>query len=139
MFLDASVIVAIITREPGWEEIVKRLEIGDGAFVVSPVSRFEAVLGIARKFQQPDKPKSKETVAAANGAVTEFLSAIGATEIAVTAEIGLVAIKTAMIYGKAVGHPADLNFGDCFSYACAKALNIALEYKGDDFALTDLA
>ena len=27
MFLDASVIVAIIAREPGWEEIVKRLEV----------------------------------------------------------------------------------------------------------------
>lgn len=139
MVLDASVIVAIITREPGWEEIVKRLEIGDGAFVVSPVARFEAVLGIARKFQPPEKPKSRRTVAAANAAVTEFLSAIGATEIAVTAEIGSIAIETAMIYGKAVGHPADLNSGDCFSYACAKALNIALEYKGDDFALTDLA
>ncbi|URK85954.1 type II toxin-antitoxin system VapC family toxin (plasmid) [Rhizobium sp. RCAM05350] len=139
MFLDASVIVAIIAREPGWEEIVKRLETADGAFVVSPVVRFEAVLGIARKFQLPDKPKSKQTVAAANAAVTEFLSAIGATEIAVTLEIGSIAIETAMIYGKAAGHPADLNFGDCFSYACAKALNIALAYKGDDFALTDLA
>lgn len=139
MFLDASVIVAILAREPGWEEIVKRLEIADGAFVVSPVVRFEAVLGIARKFQPPDKPKSKQAVAAANAAVTEFLSAIGATEIAVTTEIGSIAIETAMTYGKAVGHPADLNFGDCFSYACAKALSIALEYKGDDFALTDLA
>ncbi|WP_426127425.1 PIN domain-containing protein [Pararhizobium sp. PWRC1-1] len=59
MFLDASVIVAIIAREPGWKEIVKRLEIGDGASVVSPVARFEAVLAIARKFQPPDKPKSK--------------------------------------------------------------------------------
>lgn len=139
MFLDASVIVAIIAREPGWQEIVKRLEIADGAFVISPVVRFEAVLGLARKFQQPDKPKSKEAVATANAAVTEFLSAIGSTEIAVTPEIGSVAIDTAMIYGKAVGHPADLNFGDCFSYACTKALDIALAYKGDDFALTDLA
>ncbi|WP_426127423.1 hypothetical protein [Pararhizobium sp. PWRC1-1] len=54
-----------------------------------------------------------------------------------TPEIGSIAIETAMIYGKAVGHPADLNFGDCFSYACAKAMNIALEYNGDAFALTD--
>lgn len=107
--------------------------------MVSPLVRFEAVLGIARKFQQPDKPKSKEAVATANAAVKELLSAIGASEIAVTPEIGSVAIETAMIYGKAVGHPADLNFGDCFSYACAKVLNIALEYKGDDFTLTDLA
>jgi ribonuclease VapC len=139
MFLDASVIVAIITREPGWEEIVKRLEGAEREFEVSPVVRFEAVLGIARKLQPPDKPKSKQAVAAANAAVAEFLSAIGARELAVTTEIGEIAIEAAMTYGKAVGHPADLNFGDCFSYACAKSLNIALEYKGDDFALTDLA
>jgi len=36
-------------------------------------------------------------------------------------------------------HPARLNFGDCFAYACAKANNARLLYKGDDFAQTDLA
>jgi ribonuclease VapC len=41
-------------------------------------------------------------------------------------------------YGKAVGHPADLDFGDCFAYAFAKQLGVPLIYKGDDFAPTDL-
>lgn len=41
-------------------------------------------------------------------------------------------------YGKG-RHPAALNMGDCFAYACAKSNNAALLYKGDDFALTDLA
>ncbi len=36
-------------------------------------------------------------------------------------------------------HPAALNMGDCFAYACAKALAVPLLYKGDDFAQTDLA
>ncbi len=42
-------------------------------------------------------------------------------------------------YGKGTRHPASLNMGDCFAYACAKANNATLLYKGDDFAKTDLA
>lgn len=41
-------------------------------------------------------------------------------------------------YGKG-RHPAGLNFGDCFSYALAKTSGEALLFKGDDFALTDVA
>jgi ribonuclease VapC len=36
-------------------------------------------------------------------------------------------------------HKAGLNFGDCFSYALAKVSGESLLYKGNDFALTDLA
>ncbi|MBI3148382.1 MAG: type II toxin-antitoxin system VapC family toxin [Betaproteobacteria bacterium] len=42
-------------------------------------------------------------------------------------------------YGKGNGHPANLNFGDVFSYALAKVRGLPLLYKGDDFALTDIA
>ena len=35
-------------------------------------------------------------------------------------------------------HPAKLNFGDCFSYALAKAIDEALLFKGNDFAQTDI-
>ncbi len=42
-------------------------------------------------------------------------------------------------FGKGSGHPAKLNFGDCFSYALAKVLGEALLFKGDDFAHTDIA
>lgn len=41
-------------------------------------------------------------------------------------------------FGKGSGHPAQLNFGDCFSYALAKATGEPLLYKGDDFAKTDV-
>ena len=139
MFLDASVIIAIIAREPGWEEIVKRLETNGSDFIISPVSRFEAVLGLARKYNPGATSKNRATILAARAAVDEFLSAVTAVEIALSPEIGTAALDAAMTYGKAVSHPADLNFGDCFSYACAKTMKIALCYKGDDFALTDLA
>jgi ribonuclease VapC len=35
-------------------------------------------------------------------------------------------------------HPAALNIGDCFAYACAKANNAKLLFKGDDFSKTDI-
>ena len=41
-------------------------------------------------------------------------------------------------FGKGSGHPANLNFGDLFSYALAKVRNLPLLYKGGDFAHTDL-
>ena len=41
-------------------------------------------------------------------------------------------------FGKGSGHPAQLNFGDCFAYALAKASGEPLLYKGADFAQTDV-
>ena len=36
------------------------------------------------------------------------------------------------------GHPAKLNFGDCFAYALAKTRRLPLLFKGDDFVHTDI-
>jgi ribonuclease VapC len=41
-------------------------------------------------------------------------------------------------FGKGSGHPARLNFGDCFAYALSKSLGEPLLYKGGDFAHTDI-
>lgn len=41
-------------------------------------------------------------------------------------------------FGKGSGHPARLNFGDCFAYALAKVTGEPLLYKGDDFPHTDV-
>jgi ribonuclease VapC len=41
-------------------------------------------------------------------------------------------------FGKGSGHPARLNFGDCFAYALAKAMDEPLLYKGSDFFHTDV-
>ncbi len=35
-------------------------------------------------------------------------------------------------------HPARLNMGDCFAYACAKTRALPLLFKGNDFPLTDI-
>jgi ribonuclease VapC len=41
-------------------------------------------------------------------------------------------------FGRGSGHPAKLNFGDCFAYALAKTTGEPLLFKGDDFGHTDL-
>ena len=35
-------------------------------------------------------------------------------------------------------HPAALNMGDCFAYACARANNARLLFKGADFSRSDI-
>ncbi len=63
-----------------------------------------------------------------------------------TAGIELVAVDTRQAkaartayrsYGKG-RHPAQLNFGDCFSYALAWVFGEPLLFKGEDFSRTDL-
>lgn len=41
-------------------------------------------------------------------------------------------------FGKGSGHPAQLNFGDCFAYALAKDTGRPLLFKGRDFGETDV-
>ena len=36
-------------------------------------------------------------------------------------------------------HPAKLNMGDCYAYACAKANRASLLFTGQDFTKTDIA
>ena len=41
-------------------------------------------------------------------------------------------------FGRGSGHPAKLNFGDCFAYALAKVTGESLLFKGKDFVHTDV-
>lgn len=41
-------------------------------------------------------------------------------------------------FGRGSGHPARLNFGDCFAYALAKDKREPLLFKGNDFPHTDV-
>jgi ribonuclease VapC len=139
MFIDASVVVAILTREPDRDALLRRLETHKGPFFTSPLVRFEAVQALVRKDCPPKTKPSAELVTAASATIEKFLQGLGAEEISISPEIGVLALEACASYGKAVGHPARLNFGDCFAYACAKVLGVPLSYKGSDFARTDLA
>jgi len=57
----------------------------------------------------------------------------------VTARQAELAREAYRDFGKGSGHPAQLNFGDCFAYALAKVTGEPLLYKGRDFAHTDVA
>jgi ribonuclease VapC len=56
----------------------------------------------------------------------------------VTFEQARIARQAYRDYGKGSGHPANLNFGDCFSYALAREKREPILYKGVDFVHTDL-
>jgi ribonuclease VapC len=56
----------------------------------------------------------------------------------VTAAQALIARQAYRDFGKGSGHPAALNFGDCFSYALAKDTGEPLLYSGNDFGHTDV-
>ena len=58
-------------------------------------------------------------------------------EVPIDEAIARLAVDCFQQFGKG-RHPAKLNFGDCLSYACAKALGVPLLFKGDDFARTDV-
>lgn len=140
IYLDASAIVAILGREDDADELLGRLEQAEPPFLIAPTGLFEAVLGLAaKKARDTGKPLDTTMIGLAQAAVTQFVIDIGATEIAVTAQIGIAAIEAAKRYSRAVGSPAALNFGDCFAYACATAHGATLLYKGRDFVHTDLA
>lgn len=142
MFLDASVIVAILGREPGFEEIEKRLTAAHASFFVSPLVKFEASMALARLkagTASTNVKPSPPLVRSAIAAVEAFVDDLDVEEMSVTPEIGRMAMEASAFYGKTVGHKADLNFGDCFAYACAKSQTVPLIYKGNDFTQTDLA
>lgn len=56
----------------------------------------------------------------------------------VTAEQAQFARAAYRDFGKGSGHPAKLNFGDCFAYALSKTLDEPLLFKGSDFKNTDI-
>jgi len=100
--------------------------------------RFEVTAAIARSRSAVKLPDFGQHELAEQ-VVEAFCDDIEARNIDITGAIGQRANLAARTYGKFVGHEADLNFGDCFAYACAKAYNTRLIYKGDDFAKSDLA
>jgi len=56
----------------------------------------------------------------------------------VTVEQARIARQAYRDYGKGSGHPAGLNFGDCFSYALAREKREPILFKWEDFSKTDL-
>jgi ribonuclease VapC len=77
------------------------------------------------------------SVSAAAEAVEQYLALMEIAVVAVPFETARVALDAFDRYGKG-RHPASLNFGDCFAYACARHLGQPLMFKGGDFPQTDI-
>ncbi|MDP2258795.1 MAG: type II toxin-antitoxin system VapC family toxin [Caulobacter sp.] len=128
MFLDASAIVTMLADEEERPTLLATLASATDP-ITSPLATFETALAIARR-------KGLEPVAALE-AVEEFLSASGVRVV----EIGLAEQRIALLAHTRFGkgrHPAALNMGDCFAYACALANGQPLFFKGNDFSQTDI-
>jgi ribonuclease VapC len=129
MFVDASAIVAILTRESDADLLADRLDAASGP-ITSPIAIFEAVLGICRKRQVGVEEAQEE--------VRAFLGMAGIGVVDISDSDARLALRAFDRYGKGRGHPAQLNMGDCFASACAGAGRVPVLCKGDDFRQTDI-
>jgi ribonuclease VapC len=126
MILDTSALVAILRAEP---EALAFAQVIAAAKTrrISAVSYVEAAAVI-----------DSSGDAVARRRLDELLEEAGVVIEPVTAEQAQLARAAYRDFGKGRGHRAKLNFGDCFSYALARAFREPLLYKGDDFTHTDM-
>lgn len=131
MLVETSAIVEFLTNGPLATDVAAKIETAGTRFHVAPTIEFEATVVLASML--------KCSVEAANEQVMDLVRELDAERMIVTPEIGEEALKAFAKYGKGRGHPAQLNFGDCFSYALAKFAGVPLLFVGNDFSKTDLA
>ncbi len=130
IFLDASALVAIINDEPESCSLIETISTASTR-LTSALAMWEAVRAVA-KARSRGIPQAWSLCEA-------FRTNFGIAIVPITEAAALHAIDAHQRYGKGTGHPARLNMGDCFAYACAKTNEARLLYKGDDFIHTDLA
>lgn len=128
MFLDASVILALLLNEPEEERIFETLS-RQPRLTTSPLAIFEASSRLVRL---------GATFSDAFDTVYDYILGLGGDVIALDLVEGRVAHACASRYHHLTGHPARLNMGDCFAYAAAATSGLKLAYKGNDFVHTDI-
>ncbi len=125
MILDTSALLALLLREPESDEFARLIE-------EAPVTRLSAAtyLEAAMFVESRGDPVCRAML-------DSFLVEFDVRVEPVTFEQARQAREAFRMFGKGM-HPARLNFGDCFSYALAKAFREDLLFKGSDFSQTDL-
>ena len=127
MIVDASAIVAILRGEAEAALFTRTIQEA-AACRISAATYLEAAI-VIDGIGDPDLSREFD----------ELVRTAHLEIVAVTEEQARLARQAYRVYGKGSGHRAQLNFGDCFAYALAKATGEALLFKGADFAGTDLA
>ncbi len=126
MILDSSAIIAILTEEPGCDQLLARLQGAEPVAVGAPtVLETEIVL-------------TQRLPLAAGPIIERFLQELGAEVLPFDASHWKLAAEAFVRFGKG-RHPAALNFGDCMAYATARHSGQPLLCVGNDFPKTDLS
>ena len=126
MIVDTSAVVAIVRDEPEAPAFATLLARADVA-VLSAANFVECTVVV---------DASRDPIAIRR--FDELMRAAGIHIKDVTAEQAHIARAAYRDFGRGSGHPARLNFGDCFAYALAKSRDDALLFKGDDFVAPDV-
>ena len=126
MIVDSSAIVAILRAEPDAARYAAALEAAP-ARQISAANWLEAAIVIS----DPADPVTARRF-------DEFVREAALRIEPVTARQARIARNAYRDIGKGSGHPAQLNFGDCFAYALASETAQPLLFKGEDFSHTDL-
>jgi ribonuclease VapC len=129
IFLDSSAVIAMLTEEPDAVKMAAKIEaeqerISAGHVILEASMRLATILGLAPT--------------AADRLVTRLLREADIAVVPITEEIAHLSVAAFERFGKGRGSRASLNFGDCLSYACAKAYGARLLFKGQDFPKTDI-
>jgi ribonuclease VapC len=127
MIVDTSAIIAILRDEPDADRYVEALARADPPRI-SAGTYLETCIVVDANRDPVLGGRLDDLIAAARMKVEP-----------VTPRHAAVARRAYQDFGKGSGHPADLNFGDCFAYALARDSDEPLLYKGDDFGHTDVA
>lgn len=126
MIIDSSAVLAILFGEPDALEIAEAIE-------AATVRRISAAnwLETAIRIENGSGPIG-------GNAFDDLIREASLIIEPVTVDQVAIARAAYRAYGKGSGHPAQLNFGDCFAYGLAKATGEPLLFKGRDFARTDI-
>lgn len=125
MILDTSALLGILLGEPEAERFARAMAEAE-VVRLSVASYLEAAIYVDRNLDEVRRAM-----------LDSFVSGFGVRLEPVTVEQAAVARQAFVWFGKG-RHAAGLNFGDCFTYALAKAYGEPVLYKGGDFARTDL-
>lgn len=121
--VDASALLAILLDEPDAEIHLAKL-LGAAKAWISPVNWWEVQVRMHTRYGDAGELRS-----------AAWMEQIGLVVEPVTLAQSKIAVST---FAKFHGRPARLNLGDCFAYALARAKDIPLLYKGEDFKHTGI-
>jgi ribonuclease VapC len=125
MIIDTSAIIAILFDEE------------DARIYAEAITRADSCRISAATFVETAIVVEAQTKNSGSRQLDAFLRRAGIAIEPVTEEQAHIARQAFIDFGKG-RHPADLNYGDCFSYALSRATREPLLFKGKDFAKTDL-